>query len=116
MPLEYTCPPHLERTFETLSRKWVGLILRVLMAGPRRFTGISGAVEGISDRVLSERLRDLEELSLVERHVYDRRPVLVEYKLTEKGLALKDVFQAMHDWGARWEAAEAHVPPGETRG
>ena len=72
------------------------------MEGPRRFCEITAAVEGLSDRVLSDRLRELEVEGVVERMVYPQIPVRVEYKLTEKGLALKPVVEAIHNWAEKW--------------
>lgn len=102
--------PRYERAVEVLGKRWTGLILRCLMTGPRRFTEMANYVDGLSDRLLSQRLQELEEAGIVERRVYSQRPVLVEYTLTEKGEALRDVVQAIQHWADRWEAAEAGPP------
>ncbi len=91
---------------ELLGKRWTGLIIRALMDGPRRFTEITGYVEGLSDRLLSQRLQELEQAGIVERRVYSQRPVLVEYDLTEKGRALRQVVEAIQSWADHWEAAE----------
>jgi DNA-binding HxlR family transcriptional regulator len=75
-----------------------------MLAEPRRFSDISNYVEGLSDRLLSQRLQELEESGLVERRVYDTKPVLVEYALTEKGKALRQVVEAIQLWADQWEA------------
>ena len=101
-----TCSPGLEAAMGVLGKKWTGLILRALMDGPRRFTSISGYVPGLSDRLLSQRLQELETVKIVQRHVYDQRPVLVEYDLTEKGRDMRHVFEAIQAWSDRWESVE----------
>ena len=92
--------PHYEAAMDLLGRRWTGLILTSLMANPSRFSAISGAVEGISDRMLSQRRVELEELGLVERKVdAAKRPVLVEYVATEMACELSPVFDALQlDW------------------
>ncbi len=72
------------------------------MDGPRRFCELTAAVEGLSDRVLSDRLRELETQEIVERVVYPHVPVRVEYRLTEKGQALKPVVDQIHVWAEQW--------------
>ncbi len=83
------------------------LILRSLLEGPRRFTGISVYVNGLSDRLLSQRLQELEEAGIVERRVYVHRPVIVEYSLTAKGQDLREVVEAIQSWADRWEPIPA---------
>jgi DNA-binding HxlR family transcriptional regulator len=72
------------------------------MNGPRRFCELTSLVEGLSDRVLSDRLRELELEGIVKRIVYPQIPVRVEYQLTEKGWALKPVVEAIHTWANQW--------------
>ena len=72
------------------------------MRGPRRFCELTSIVEGLSDRVLSDRLRELEAEGLVTRIVYPQIPVRVEYELTGKGYALKPVIDAIHSWAESW--------------
>jgi DNA-binding HxlR family transcriptional regulator len=88
-----------------LGKKWTGLIIWSLMEGTRRFSEMSSYVPGLSDRLLSQRLQELEEVGIVERRVHGGRPVLVQYTLTEKGLALGPVVEAIYQWGERWEAS-----------
>jgi DNA-binding HxlR family transcriptional regulator len=94
--------PRYEHGIQLLGKRWTGLLLYTLMEGPRRFCELTAAVEGLSDRVLSDRLRELEVEGVVERMVYPQIPVRVEYKLTEKGLALKPVVEAIHNWAEKW--------------
>jgi DNA-binding HxlR family transcriptional regulator len=87
-----------------LGKKWTCTILRCLLAEPRRFTDISGYVNGLSDRLLSQRLQELEEAGVVVRRVYAQKPVVVEYALTAKGEGLRDVVGAIQKWADQWEA------------
>ena len=96
--------PRFDRAMSTLSKKWNCMIIRCMLAEPRRFSDISNYVEGLSDRLLSQRLQELEESGIVERRVYDTKPVLVEYALSEKGLALRQVVEAIQSWANHWEA------------
>jgi DNA-binding HxlR family transcriptional regulator len=91
-----------EHAIQLLGKRWTGLILDTLMAGPRRFCEMTAAVEGLSDRVLSDRLRELEDEGIIERMVYPQIPVRVEYRLTEKGYDLKPVVDAIHEWAEKW--------------
>src|SRR5712691_8826368 len=97
-----TICPRYEHGIQLLGKRWTGLLLDALMDGPRRFCELTATVEGLSDRVLSDRLRELEVEGVVERIVYPQIPVRVEYKLTEKGLALKPVVEAIHQWAEKW--------------
>ena len=94
--------PRYEHAIQLLGKRWTGLLLDALMEGPRRFCELTATVEGLSDRVLSDRLRELEVEGVVDRIVYPQIPVRVEYKLTEKGLALKPVVEAIHEWANKW--------------
>lgn len=101
MGYESMCPRY-ERAFEVLGKKWTGLILRILMGGPRRFSEFRAQVPEVSDRLLSERLKELEDGGIVRRVVYNTKPVLIEYELTEKGKALEPVVQQVQAWAEQW--------------
>lgn len=94
--------PRYEQAVQLLGKRWTGQILYSLMEGPRRFCELTNAVTGLSDRVLSDRLRELELEGVVERVVYPHIPVRVEYRLTEKGRALEPVVEAIHKWAEHW--------------
>jgi len=94
--------PRYERAVLVLGKRWTGLLLNALMDGPRRFCELTTLVDGLSDRVLSDRLRELEMEGIVKRIVYPQIPVRVEYQLTEKGAALKPVIDAIHTWAEQW--------------
>ena len=94
--------PRYEHAIQLLGKRWTGLILDSLMQGPRRFCELTATVEGLSDRVLSDRLRELELEGVIERVVYPQIPVRVEYRLTDKGYDLKPVVEAIHHWAEQW--------------
>ena len=98
----YQMCPRYEHAIQMLGKRWTGLILDSLMDGPRRFCELTATVEGLSDRVLSDRLRELEAEGIIERLVYPQIPVRVEYRLTEKGHDLKPVVQSIHEWAQQW--------------
>jgi len=87
---------------DLLSRRWTGLILRVLMSGPRRFNQILAAVPGLSDPLLTQRLRELQARGLVTRNVVPESPVRVEYELTEAGRDLDRAVCALAEWAEKW--------------
>jgi DNA-binding HxlR family transcriptional regulator len=87
---------------ELIGARWTGAILRALFTDQHRYTQIKAAVPGLSDTMLAERLRSLEADGLVERRVIPSSPVQVEYHLTEKGLDLAPVLEAVMTWSHRW--------------
>ncbi len=96
--------PRYDRAIGILGKKWNCLIIRSMLSAPRRFSYISNYVEGLSDRLLSQRLQELEQSGIVDRRVYDSKPVVVEYSLTEKGAAFRQVVEAIQHWADQWEA------------
>lgn len=94
--------PRYEKAAAILGKRWTGLIIRALMEGPRRFNELLKMVELVSDRLLTERLRELEAEGLVERTVYPESPVRIEYSLTPKGQAMKSVVDAIQEWASDW--------------
>ncbi len=103
---------------ELIGRRWAGVILMAMMSGVERFSDLVSAIPGLSDRMLSERLKDLESEGLVQRVVIPEMPVRVEYHLTEKGRALGGVVEAVtawaHDWLVLPEQASANDSCDET--
>lgn len=95
------CPAY-EKAMELLGKKWTGLILRILMGGSKRFCEFREQVPEMSDRLLSERLTELEETGIVQRRVHQTKPVLIEYELTDKGRALEPVVQSIGNWAQHW--------------
>jgi DNA-binding HxlR family transcriptional regulator len=84
---------------ELIGKRWTGAILLVLMdGGPLRFSELRQLVPDVSDRLLSERLKELEAEQIVMRRVYDETPVRIEYSLTPKGQALEPALKALKSW------------------
>ena len=94
------CPKY-EQAMALLGKRWTPLILRALMDRPRRFSEIRGYVDGLSDRLLAERLRELVRTGVAERRVVGPGSV-VEYALTDKGAELRTVVLAVQSWADRW--------------
>ena len=87
---------------ELIGRRWTGAILAALTDGPLRFAELAHSIPGLSDRLLSQRLKELEGEELVERSVHPGAPVRVEYTLTEKGAALGPTLSELRRWAQRW--------------
>lgn len=87
---------------EIIGRRWTGAIIRSMLAGASRYSEIVAAVPGLSDRLLSERLKELENEGIVARSVTPSTPVRIDYTLTEKGLALASVVREVASWAERW--------------
>jgi len=100
--LRAPCCSQYHRAVELIGKRWTGAILFVLMDGPLRFSEIKQLVPELSDRLLSERLKELEGEGVVERHVFDETPVRVEYALTDKGRALQPVVRTLKSWANDW--------------
>ena len=99
-----SCCVYYHRAVELIGKRWSGAIVAVLLEGPLHFSEIRRLVPEISDRLLSERLKELEAEGVVERRVLDGSPVRVEYSLTEKGKALEPAVRALKQWGREWLA------------
>jgi DNA-binding HxlR family transcriptional regulator len=98
---------HFQRASEILGRRWNPQVISVLLFGPARFGEIRERIPGISDSLLSERLKQLEAEAIVARTVRADRPVLIEYALTESGMALGKAIDALAEWAERFAKAEA---------
>jgi DNA-binding HxlR family transcriptional regulator len=96
------CCALYHRAVELIGKRWTGAILLVLLDGPLRFSEIRHLVPDLSDRLLSERLKELEAEAIVERTVIDDIPVRVEYSLTDKGEALQPAVRALKSWANAW--------------
>jgi DNA-binding HxlR family transcriptional regulator len=95
------CPTY-HHAIELIGRRWTGAILRAMLSGEARFSDIASVVPGLSDRLLSERLKELEAEGIVMRTVVASTPVRVDYALSEKGQALSEVIAAVSTWAERW--------------
>lgn len=87
---------------ELLGKRWNGAILAVLQSRPHRFTELANAVDGLSERLLAERVRELEAAGIVVRRVLPGPPVGVEYELTEAGRDLNEAIRAVSAWARKW--------------
>jgi DNA-binding HxlR family transcriptional regulator len=96
-----------EKAADLLGKRWTGMMLRVLLEGPQRFGELSSKLPAISERVLSERLKELEGEGVVDRRVDPGPPVRVEYRLTEKGQGLSKVVEELGKWATRWVGEKA---------
>lgn len=94
--------PRFHRAVELIGRRWSGAILRALMGGSKRFNEMLAEVPGLSDRLLSERLREFEAAGLVRRDVDAGPPVCVRYTLTPAGRDLEPVIGQLGTWAERW--------------
>lgn len=99
---DYSLCPKYEKAFEILGKRWNGLIIRVMMEGPKRFSDISSLIPNMSDRMLGERFKELETEGIVKRSVYPDIPVRIEYELTEKGKALNAALNEIQNWASQW--------------
>jgi DNA-binding HxlR family transcriptional regulator len=97
--------PDFHAAIELIGRRWAGAILWALAERPHYFAELTSSVPGLSDRLLSRRLRELEAAGLVERSVHDGTPARVSYALTEKGRALGPALSELKDWARRWKVS-----------
>lgn len=104
------CP--VATTVQLIGSKWKLLILRNLLARPWRFNELRKSLEGISQKVLTDSLRSMEEDGLVTRTVYPEVPPRVEYPLSPLGESMRPIIQAMEQWGAQYKAAKAREQQG----
>ncbi|MGE7693269.1 winged helix-turn-helix transcriptional regulator [Lysinibacillus sp. NPDC094177] len=93
--------PRFEKALKILNHSWNTLLIYQLLEGPQRYSTIKNQV-GISSRVLTERLKELEIENIVKRTVIPSTPVVIEYELTEKGHALAPVLKAIEQWSSTW--------------
>jgi DNA-binding HxlR family transcriptional regulator len=97
------CCPRYHEAIELLGKRWSGAIVRVLMhRSPLRFSEVAHAVPELSDRLLSERMKELEARGVVARTVVAERPTRVEYALTPMGRELEPALAALEAWAQRW--------------
>lgn len=101
--------PTFQQAVELVGRRWCGAIARELLTGPRRFSELERAIPDISPRLLTQRLRELEEEEIVRRLVEPGPPVQVRYELTEKGLDLGAAVAELERWAHRWLEPVAHA-------
>ena len=102
--------PYYHHAVELIGRRWTGAILRAMLAGISRFSQLAETIPGLSPRMLSERLKELEAEGIVVRSVTPTVPVRIEYQLTEKGHSLGSVIEAVAGWAEQWADPPADAP------
>lgn len=102
------------QAIELIGRKWTGAIIRALLAGATQFSELGAVIPGVSDRLISVRLKELEAAGVVERIVIPDKPVRIQYQLTEKGTALAEVVVAITEWAEKWMKDDQAVATKET--
>ena len=100
------CCPLYHQAVELIGKRWTGAIMQVLMPGPLRFSEVAHAIPELSDRLLSERMKELEARGVVERRVEPGPPVRVEYALTSMGHDLGPALGEIKAWAHRWLATD----------
>jgi DNA-binding HxlR family transcriptional regulator len=101
------CCPLYHEAVELVGRRWTGAILRVLMDGPLRFSEIAQTIPELSDRLLSERMKELEARGMVQRTVISGPPLRVQYELSEMGHELEPALVELQSWARRWLGGRA---------
>ncbi|MDF5725524.1 MAG: helix-turn-helix domain-containing protein [Rhizonema sp. PD37] len=97
-----TC--EVESTLKVIGGRWKVLIIRELIEGVKRFGELQRSLNGITQKMLSQQLRELEEDGIIHREVYPQIPPKVEYSLTLLGESLKPILYAMHEWGIKYSS------------
>jgi DNA-binding HxlR family transcriptional regulator len=94
------CP--VKKVMEIVGKKWTILIVYNLLSGPKRFKELEKSLGQICPRMLSERLKELEKLKLIEKKISSTWPLKITYQLTQKGRSLYKVIKAMEEWGKKY--------------
>lgn len=92
----------VERAYQIIGKKWMCLIIHSLMEEPKRFSEINAYIPELSKRMLTERMKELEECGIILRNVITDRPVRTEYSLTKKGHDLGLALQTVETWAEKW--------------
>lgn len=101
-----TICPKFEKAISLLSQRWNALVIYQLLSGSQRFSEIQSAI-GISGKVLSDRLKELEHQEIVKREVIPETPVVIEYSLTEKGQSIESILRTIENWSQQWVKPES---------
>ena len=91
----------VETTLQIIGGRWKVLIIRELLLGIRRFGELQRALPGVTQKMLTQQLREMEKDGIIHRKVYAEVPPKVEYSLTSLGESLQPILKAMHEWGAK---------------
>lgn len=101
-----TICPKFEKAISLLSQRWTALVIYQLLSGTKRFSEIQSSI-GISGKVLSDRLKELEQQDIVKREVIPSTPVIIEYSLTEKGKSMEPILRTIENWSQAWVESES---------
>src|SRR5690625_6841161 len=93
--------PRFEKAITLLSQRWTALIINQLLSGSHRFCVLQSSI-GISGKVLSERLKDLDQQGIIKREVIPETPVIIQYSLTEKGYSVEPILKEIESWSQSW--------------
>lgn len=96
-----TICPKFEKAVSLISQRWTALVIYELLSGPKRFNEIQSSI-GISGKVLSDRLKELEKKGIVAREVIPETPVIIEYSLTEMGKSMEPILRTIEKWSQEW--------------
>ena len=100
----------VETTLDIIGGRWKVLILHELLKGVRRFNELHRALNGVTQKMLTQQLRELEDAGIVHREVYPQVPPKVEYSLTVLGRTLEPILDAMHNWGNQYNQSRLESP------
>ena len=103
--------PRYHHAVELIGRRWSGAIIRALFTGCVHFSDFRATIPGLSDRMLSERLKELEAEGIISRLVIPSMPVTIEYHLTDKGRALATAIEAIARWAEDWIDPDCREQP-----
>lgn len=101
-----TICPRFEQTISLLSQRWMALVIYQLLLGTQRFSEIQTSI-GISGKVLSDRLKELEQQDIVKREVIPETPIIIKYSLTEKGHSMEPILRTIESWSQTWVKQES---------
>jgi DNA-binding HxlR family transcriptional regulator len=96
------CNAKVEKCYQIIGKKWMGLIIHTLMVEPKRFSELHAYIPDLSKRMLNERIKELEDSGIVLRNVITDRPVRTEYSLTKKGTELGRSLKVVETWAEKW--------------
>jgi DNA-binding HxlR family transcriptional regulator len=100
----------VETTLDIIGGRWKVLILHELFQGVRRFNELHRALNGVTQKMLTQQLRELEDAGIIHREVYPQVPPKVEYSLTALGQTLEPILDAMHNWGNQYNQSRLEPP------
>lgn len=101
----------VESTIQVIGGRWKVLILQELFSGVKRFAQLHRALNGITQKMLTQQLRELEQDGIIHREVYPEVPPKVEYSLTPLGQTLRPVLNVMHEWGIQYLTLSREIEP-----